>query len=64
MGKSMYLIIIGVILILLGTATWVYGDSKYNYTYIWSGVAAILIGTVVWIIGDYIGGAFSMKGKK
>jgi hypothetical protein len=51
---STKLIIIGIALILVGTAVWLYGDySGGLYAYIWSGVAAILIGTVVWIIGDY-----------
>ena len=57
-------IIVGVALILIGVAVWIYGD--YNgglMSYIWTGVAAILLGTLIWILGDYAAGAFSSKKK-
>ncbi|MDE1868555.1 MAG: hypothetical protein KGH60_01140 [Candidatus Micrarchaeota archaeon] len=53
------LIILGVILILIGIAVWLYGD--YNgglMSYIWGGVGLIVVGTIVWLAGDAIAGAF------
>ena len=51
------LIIAGVVLILIGTVLWLYGDfSGGNFTYIWGGVALILVGTATWLYGDHKGG--------
>ncbi len=60
--KNSKLIIIGIALILIGIAVWLYGD--YNgglMSYVWGGVAAILLGTLIWVYGDYASGAFAHK---
>ncbi len=47
-------VIVGVVLILLGTAVWLYGDySGGNFTLAWLGVIAILLGIAVWLFGDH-----------
>ena len=44
---------LGVALILLGTAIWLYGDfSGGNFTYIYAGVLGLVLGTLVWLYGD------------
>lgn len=56
------LIILGVVLILIGIAVWLYGDYHGGLmTYIWGGVGLIIVGTIVWLAGDAIAGAFIMK---
>jgi hypothetical protein len=48
------LILLGVILILIGMAVWLYGDySGGNFSFIWGGVALIVIGILVWLAGDF-----------
>lgn len=58
------LIVIGVALILIGTAVWLYGDYGAGPQYIWPGVIGIGIGTVLWIYADWKAGAFKMPAKK
>lgn len=56
------LIILGVILILIGIAVWLYGDYHGGLmSYIWGGVGLIVVGTIVWLAGDAIAGAFMRK---
>lgn len=62
-SMSTRLVILGVLLILAGTAVWLYGDYGGGPQYVWPGVIAILLGTLIWVYGDYIAGAFKMKGK-
>ena len=61
---STKMIVIGVALILIGTAVWLYGDYGAGPQYIWPGVIAIILGTAIWVFGDYRGGAFGMPRKK
>lgn len=60
---STKMIVIGVALILIGTAVWLYGDYGAGPQYIWPGVIAILVGTAIWVFGDYKGGAFRASSK-
>ena len=60
-GMGAKLIVIGVFLILAGTAAWLYGGYGGGMGYVWGGVAAIILGTIVWLAGDYKAGAFMMK---
>ncbi len=47
------LTVIGVALLVIGTAAWLYGDySGGNFKYIWGGVAAIVVGALLWIYAD------------
>lgn len=58
------LIVIGVALIIIGTAVWLYGDYGAGPQYIWPGVVGIVAGTVVWIYADWKAGAFRMPARK
>ncbi|HUB92566.1 MAG TPA: hypothetical protein VL945_01250 [Candidatus Saccharimonadales bacterium] len=58
---STRMVILGVLLILAGTAVWLYGDYGGGPQYIWPGVIGILLGTLIWVYGDYVAGAFKMS---
>ena len=58
---STRLVILGVLLILVGTTIWLYGDFGAGVSYVWSGVVGILLGTVIWLYGDFLAGAFKTK---
>ncbi len=55
-NKSTYLIILSVILLLAGTATWLYGDlyNGGNLTDVWGGVIVMLIGIVLWTLAYHV----------
>ncbi len=55
------MIVIGVVLIIIGTAVWLYGDYGAGPQYMWPGVIGILLGTLIWLYGDAVSGVFVMK---
>jgi hypothetical protein len=62
-GGPARLAVWGVVLIIIGTIIWLYGDFMYgNTTYIWTGVGVLLLGVLVWLVGDGMGGAFKKFG--
>ncbi len=58
---STRLVVLGVLLILVGTTIWLYGDFGAGTPYVWSGVAGILLGTAIWLYGDFLAGAFKVR---